>query len=345
MKALTLTGIRDVKIVDMADPEIKNPDDVLLKIKMVGICGSDVHYYTTGRIGCQVVEYPFVVGHECAAVVEAVGSAVKSLKTGDRVAVDPAMPCHSCDQCKVGRENTCRKLRFLGCPGQAEGCLSEYLVMPEKSCFKISDAISFERAVISEPLAIGIYACKLAGDLKNKKIGIMGAGPIGLSVALGANAYGTDKIYISEPVAERRVIAEKAGACKVYDPKSDNIIDEIKKDEPLLLDYVFEAAGEQESFDASVETLKPGGKLLLIGIPEFDRYSFKADHARRNELCIQHVRRQNACVEETLSLLEGKINPDFMVTHYFDFKDSKKGFDLVDRYEDGVVKAMIVMPS
>src|SRR5262245_31128152 len=131
---------------DVRDPEIRRPDDVLIKMGAVGVCGSDIHYYTTGRIGSQIVEFPFTVGHECAGTVMDVGSEVTHLHPGDRIAIEPAMTCGKCDQCLVGRENTCRNNRFLGCPGQAEGSLSELLVMPEENCFKIDDNLSLGEA-------------------------------------------------------------------------------------------------------------------------------------------------------------------------------------------------------
>ena len=123
MKAVVLTGIKQMELRDVADPDIRNDDDVLLKIEKVGVCGSDVHYYEAGRIGSQAVQYPYIIGHECAATVEAVAGAVDSFKVGDQVVVDPAVPCHNCDQCRAGRENTCRNLSFLGTPGEGEGCL------------------------------------------------------------------------------------------------------------------------------------------------------------------------------------------------------------------------------
>ena len=160
MQAYKLTGLRQLALMEVPTPEPCNPTDVLVKMARVGVCGSDVHYYETGQIGSQVVQYPFTVGHEGAGVVVAVGPAVTRVKAGDRIAVEPAMPCHACDQCRVGRPHTCRQLRFLGCPGQAEGCLSEYLVMPEGSCFPIPDSMTLDEAALSEPLAIGVYAVK-----------------------------------------------------------------------------------------------------------------------------------------------------------------------------------------
>jgi L-iditol 2-dehydrogenase len=129
MKSAKLTGIREIELLEVPDPKIINSTDVLIKMTTVGVCGSDMHYFTTGRIGDQVVAYPFTIGHEGAGIVENVGSDVTRVKPGDRIAIDPAMPCGQCDQCKAGRSHTCRKLRFLGCPGQAEGCLSEYIVI------------------------------------------------------------------------------------------------------------------------------------------------------------------------------------------------------------------------
>ncbi|MCX5638335.1 MAG: alcohol dehydrogenase catalytic domain-containing protein, partial [Planctomycetota bacterium] len=144
MKAVVLTGIRQMEMRDLPEPSIKKDDDVLLKIEKAGVCGSDVHYYETGRIGSQVVKYPFIVGHECAATVKAIGSKVSHVKVGAQVVVEPAVSCHNCEQCRRGRENTCYNLRFLGTPGQGNGCLCEYIVMPEENCFPINGVITLE---------------------------------------------------------------------------------------------------------------------------------------------------------------------------------------------------------
>ena len=124
MKTWMLTGIRKMQLEETPQPTIRDDHEVLIKMAVAGVCGSDVHYYAAGRIGSQVVQYPFAVGHECAGVVEQVGKGVTRVRPGDRIAVDPAMSCYACDQCRAGRHHTCRSLRFLGCPGQAAGCLS-----------------------------------------------------------------------------------------------------------------------------------------------------------------------------------------------------------------------------
>jgi L-iditol 2-dehydrogenase len=343
MKAMMLTGIRQMEMREIAVPVIKTPKDVIIRMKIVGVCGSDVHYYVQGKIGSQVVEYPFTVGHEGAGTVEKVGSAVTKVKPGDRIAVEPAMSCGECDQCKAGRPHTCRKLRFLGCPKQADGCLSEYIVMPEECCFKIKDSMSFEEAAISEPLAIGVYAVKQSIPMKGAKIAILGTGPIGMSVLLPAKAQGAEKVYMTDKIDSRLQIAKKMGADWTGNPTKDDILKKLVKEEPLLFDAVFECCGQQEALEQAVELVKPGGKIMLIGIPPSMKYwSLNVDLARRKEICIQNVRRQNHCVQAALDMIDNHLfDVRKMVTHHFDFKDTKKAFDLVADYKDGVVKAMI----
>ena len=342
MKAMLLTGIDKMEMREVADPVIENDSDVLIKMAAVGVCGSDVHYYVSGNIGSQIVKYPFTVGHECAGVVEKIGSAVTNVKPGDRVAVEPALSCWQCDQCKASRHHTCRELKFLGCPGQMEGCLSEYIVMPQECCFKIKDSMTFAQAAISEPLAIGVYAVKQSIPMKDAKVGILGAGPIGLSVLLPARAQGVEKIYITDKIDDRVKVAKNAGADWVGNPDKLNIIQEINAIEPGGLDVVFECCGQQDAIDQAIELLKPGGKLMLIGIPTVDRISFVIDKMRRKEICIQNVRRQVACVQDALDMIDNKdFDVDFMVTHNFPFEKTKEAFDLVAGYKDGVIKAMI----
>jgi L-iditol 2-dehydrogenase len=342
VKAIALTGIRQMKMTNVPEPTIKKDDDVLLKVEAVGVCGSDVHYYETGRIGSQIVEYPFVVGHECAATVEAVGSAVTRVKVGDGVVVEPAIACNNCDQCKRGRKNTCRNLKFLGCPGQTSGCLCEYIVMPEDCCFPIDDKITFAQGVLCEPLAIGVYAVKQACISENTDIAILGSGPIGLSCLVSAVAENANACYVTEKIEERVEAAKKNGATWVGNPNKEDIVKEILNVAPDGVDTVFECAGQQETIDQAVELLKPGGKLMLVGIPRLERISFMIDKIRRKEITIVNVRRQNDCTQKAIDLVAtGKVNADFMITHRFKLEQTQQAFDMVAEYHDGVIKALI----
>ena len=344
MKAQVLTGIKQMEMRKVAKPAISNSDDVLLKVEVVGVCGSDVHYYETGRIGSQVVEYPYMVGHECAATVEAVGNAVTKFKTGDEVVVEPAVSCMECSQCQAGRENTCEKLQFLGTPGQGDGCLCEYIVMPQRCCYPTGGKITLAQGVLCEPFAIGVYAVKQSLISRGAKAVILGAGPIGLSCLAAATACEVETVYMTDKIPQRVQIAKEAGAVWASNPLEENIVQGILSQEPAGVDVVYECAGEQETLDEAVELLTPGGVLMLIGIPRVDRVSFIIDRIRRKEITIINVRRQNGCTQAAIDLIaEKRVNLDFMITHEFDFTDSKEAFDMVAAYRNGVVKAMIKM--
>lgn len=342
MKAMMLTGIRQMEMKEIPEPEIVNSGDVKIRMSVVGVCGSDIHYYTQGQIGSQVVRYPFTVGHEGAGIVTGVGSDVTRVKPGDMVAIDPAMPCWECDQCKEGRHHTCRNLRFLGCPGQAEGCLMEYIIMPATSCFPLTGKLDPDHGAISEPLAIGVYAVKKSGGVKDRSIGILGYGPIGMSVMLAARAEGAGRIFVTDKINERLSIAEKEKADLTGNPLIENITEKILREEPSGPDIIFECCGQQEAFDQAVELLKPGGKLVVVGIPEFDNWSMNVEKTRRKELSLQFIRRQVNCTGQAIEMMnDGRINVGNMVTHRFPFNRTKEAFDLVTAYSDGVMKAMI----
>jgi L-iditol 2-dehydrogenase len=342
MKSMMLTGIRQMEMAEVPEPEIINPRDVKIRMLVVGVCGSDIHYYTHGRIGSQVVKYPFPVGHEGAGVVVGTGKSVRRVKPGDVIAIDPAMPCGGCDQCLSGRPNTCRKLLFLGCPDQAEGCLKEYIVMPEGSCFPLTGTLTADHGVISEPLAIGVYSVERSVNLNGKRIGILGFGPVGMSVMLAARAQGAERIYITDKIDERLTIARKEGAFSVYNPLKEDIVSNILEAEQFGLDVVFECCGQQETFDQGIDILKPGSTMMVVGIPEFDRWMMSVDKTRRREITVRFVRRQAECTAKALAMMgSGQIDVSNMITHRFPFSKTKKAFDLVAAYGDGVMKAVI----
>ncbi|MHC4396622.1 MAG: alcohol dehydrogenase catalytic domain-containing protein [Planctomycetota bacterium] len=342
MKAVVLTGLRQMEISDIAKPSIEKDTDVLLKMEKVGVCGSDVHYYETGRIGSQVVEYPFIVGHECSATVEAVGRGVTGVKVGDEMVVDPIAACHECAQCKMGRENTCYNLQFLGTPGQGDGCLREYIVMPQECCLPTNGAITLEQGALCEPLSIGVYSVKRTQMSDNAKVAILGSGPIGLSCMVAAKVRQAEAIYMTDKIPERMEVAKNAGADWVGNPEEGDIVKQILEREPLGVDVVYECAGEQDTLDEAIELLRPGGKLILIGAPRFERVSFVIDKLRRNEIDIINIRRQVGCAQPAIDLVAcDKAKVDFMVTHRFDFERTRDAFEMVAEYRDGVVKAIV----
>jgi len=346
MKAVVLTALRQMEIRDVPEPSIENDTDVLLKIEKVGLCGSDVHYYETGKIGRMVVEYPFIIGHECSATVKAVGASVTRVRVGEPVVVDPAAYCHECDQCRAGRENTCRNVRFLGAPGQGGGCLCEYLVMPQECCFPTNGAITLEQAALCEPLSIGVYSVKRGTLPADAHIAILGTGAIGLSVLAAAKAEKAGNIYVTDKIDTRLEAARTAGAAWTGNPDKDDIVGSIAGGdsalEPLGLDVVFECCGQQDAVDQAIDILKPGGILVLVGTPRKERVCFDVDKFRRKEIEVRYIRRQNQCVRRAMDLIaSGQADIDFMITHRFGLEETRKAFDLVAVYGDGVIKAMI----
>jgi L-iditol 2-dehydrogenase len=344
MKAALLTGIRQFEIRDIPTPKITRDSDVLVRVTTVGVCGSDIHYFTEGRIGDQVVEFPFLGGHEAAGVVEQTGKSVSRVSPGDRIAIDPNVYCGQCDQCRSGRENTCRELKFLGCPGQLDGCLCEYVVIDERCCYPVPDHMSAEEATLSEPLAIAVYAVDRTLGTTGLSTGILGLGPIGLSVFHILRARKAGRIFVTDKIPAR---LEKAAGLKPIwtgNPDTSNVVEEILSREPLGLDLVYECSGDPPALAQAVRLCKPGGLLVIVGIPETDEITFPIHDLRRTEITIFNIRRQADCTQKAIDLIaDNEVSISDMVTHRFPLDRTGEAYDLVASYGDGVMKAMIAI--
>ena len=342
MKAALLTGIKKIEVREIPEPELTKDTDVLVRVGAVGVCGSDIHYYSEGGIGDQIVRYPFIVGHECSGTVEKAGASVRRLKPGDRVAVDPAIVCGTCDQCLAGRPNTCRRLLYLGTPEQLSGALCERIVVPEENAFLLPAELTLEEGVLVEPLTIAVHGLKLAGEPVPDTVAVLGAGPIGLSVLLAARAAGVRAVYVTDKIDSRVEAARKAGASWAGNPDREDIAARMRSLSPEGLDAVFECCGDQSAFDQAIDILKPGGRLLIIGIPAVDRISFDIHVLRRKELSLHNVRRQRFSVREAIDLIRNKkVDVRFMATHTFALAEARQAFEIAAGYRDGVIRAII----
>ncbi len=342
MKAALLTSPGKFESRQLPDPKIENETDVLIRIKAVGVCGSDMHYYTTGRIGSQVVQYPFVVGHESSGIVEKIGRGVTRVKPGERIAIEPAVSCGKCDQCIAGRENTCRELRFLGAPGQMDGAMREYIVMPQENCFPMGKDMTFEQGALSEPLAIAVYAVERSELPDGANVAILGTGPIGMSVFHALRTGNPGNVYVTDKIEARLEFAKQLKPAWSGNPDRVDVVKEVERAEPLMMDVVFECSGDPAAIVQAVKLMKPGGKLMMVGIPEVDDVAFPIHELRRKEITIINVRRQNHCTQKAVDLLERhSINMDSLVTHHFPLEEAGRAFDLVASHREGVMKAMI----
>ena len=343
MKAAVLIARNKISLRNVPDPVVAAPRDVLIRVRLVGVCGSDLNYFSNDSVGGEPVGRPVILGHECAGVVEAVGRDVTRVRPGDAVAVEPAVSCGACDQCLAGRRHTCRRISFLGHKSEREGALSELLVMPEENCFPLAAGMTLSRAVLAEPLSIALHAVNLAGPLEGKQAAVLGCGPIGLSVGIAARKRGLSRLYMTDVVEHRaRAAADWAGADWAGNTAETDVVAEMLRRSPSGLDVVFECCGRQSALDQAVELLKPGGTLAVVGIPVEERVSFPTNRARRKELRVQNVRRQNRCFEEALAMLSsGEVDLDFMATHTFPLEKAQAAFETALERRDGVVKAMI----
>jgi len=342
MKVAHFTGLRELEIVEVPKPKLDRSDSVLLRIDRVGVCGSDVHYYVRGAIGDQTIEYPATLGHECAGTVMEVGAAVGALKPGDRVAVDPAMVCGQCDQCRVGRLNTCRKLQFMGCPDEAPGAVAEYRVVPAGNCLPLPDGVTLDQAVLVEPLSVALYAVGLGEVPPAARIAVFGAGPIGLGVLLCAKARTPCHVFVTDLLDQRLEVARRCGADWTGNAETEDVTAAISEQEPLGLDLVFECSGDPACIDRAQQLLAPGGKLMMVGIPPTKQIDFNVHWMRRKELTFKNVRRQKGCVAPAIRLIdEGRIDANRLLTHRFPLDQIREAFELVAGYRDGVIKAVV----
>jgi len=342
MKAAVLTGVRTLEVRDVPAPRIVRDDDVLVHVKAVGVCGSDLHYFLSDSVGGDRVSYPFIPGHECAGVVERTGRGVARVKPGDPVVIEPAVSCGTCDQCHAGRPHTCRKIQFLGHYGELTGGMAELTLAPERNCLPLAGGMSFVQGALAEPLSIGLYAAALAGPVSGKTAAVLGAGPIGLSTAMALKADGSGPLFMTDKVDARVRAAAAAGADWAGNSDETDVRAEILAREPLGLDLVFECCGDPPALDLAVALLKPGGTLVVVGIPLEARVSFDSTRVRRKEIRIQNVRRQNACLERAVRLIhEGRVNVDFLATHQFPLERAREAYETAVERRDGVLKAIV----
>jgi len=339
MKAIFLTEDRKILLEDVPRPVISGENQVLVRVRAVGICGSDVHYFVEGRIGTQVVTDRIILGHECSGEVVEVGSGVKNLRAGDRVAIEPGISCGKCQFCQQGKPNLCPYVLFLGTP-PVDGALREFLVMPEHNLIKIPKDLGYEEAAICEPLAIGLYAVRISCFRPGDSVAILGAGPIGLSVIFSLAGVAS-RVVVSDLFQNRLDMAKVLGATEtvlVEEGLTGNPFQGYRQD----FDVVFEAAGKKETCKQAIEIAKIGGNVVLIGIPRQDIIFLDPHLMRRKELILTNVRRSAHTTEKALHLMTRKPGLfSRIITHTFTLEETEKALTLVSGYRDGVIKAMV----
>ena len=324
MKTLRLHGPGDLRIHEEPEP-IPAAGEKLLRVTVVGICGSDLQWFTEAGIGDAHLNMPLVLGHEFTATTN----------EGERVAVDPAIPCGVCEYCKRGDLNLCESIKFAG-HGEQDGALREKMTWPRGCLHPLSERISDAEGALLEPLGIAMHAVDLAHLRVGMSVGVFGCGPIGLLILQLARLAGVSKVLATDLLLHRVEAAHNFGADEVRVVTNSFGVQEAALLDQRGLDVVFEAAGENAAVEMAVAAARPGGKVMLVGIPPDDRTTFTASLARRKGLTFKLVRRMKLTYPRSIQLVEsGKVNLHDLVTHTFPFEQSVAAFAVAAR-RDGL---------
>ena len=325
VKAARLYGLGDVRIVDEDQPS-QGVGESLVRVTAVGLCGSDLQWFTEGGIGVSQLQHPLVLGHEFAGVVEG------GPDDGRRVAVDPARPCGACESCLDGNRNLCPSVHFAG-HGTDDGGLREYVAWPTALLHRVPDTLSDADAAMLEPLGVALHAHDLGKTRAGGVVAVIGCGPIGLCLVQLARAAGARQVVAVEPLGHRRMAATAMGVDIVINPGVGDV------DAALAeatggrgVDVAFEAAGNDSAVGLAVAVTRPGARVVLVGIPEEDTITFPASVARRKGLTIKLSRRMKAMYPRTIRMAaEGLVDVSSIVSDTFPLTRADEAFRAASR--------------
>ena len=315
MKVIRLHSPSDVRLHEEPLPA-PGPGETLLRVTAVGLCGSDLHWFGQAGIGDARLERPLVLGHEFAAVTQA----------GQRVAVDPAIPCEQCELCRAGHPNLCPEVRFAG-HGQVDGALRQWMAWPSRLLYPLPEGLSDSDGAMLEPLGVALHAVDLGKLRPGMNVGVFGCGPIGLLVLQLARLSGATALFATEPLAHRLAAAQQLGALP-WEPHQ-------------TVDVAFECAGANAAVEDALQAVRPGGRVILVGIPDDDRTSFSASVARRKGLTIKLARRMKHTYPRAIRMAAaGQVDLRTLVTHTFPLEETAQAFAVAARREG--LKVMVL---
>ncbi|MCV7194762.1 NAD(P)-dependent alcohol dehydrogenase [Mycolicibacterium brumae] len=306
MTASVLQKVGEITLEERPVPRCA-PDEVLIQVASVGVCGSDTHYYTHGAIGPYVVEQPLILGHEAGGRIVAVGADVDPARIGQRVSIEPQRPCRVCDFCRSGAYNLCPKMAFYATP-PIDGAFCEYVLIQDDFAYEVPDAVSDDAAALMEPLSVGIAAAQKGGIKIGDTVLIAGGGPIGVIAAQVARAFGAADVVVADISAERRELAAKFGA-RVVDPAAEST-------EDLGAHVFIDASGATPAILNGVRSLRSGGTVVLVG--SADVVPFEVPEIAMRELNVTGIFRYTNTWPIARELVaSGQVDLDSLVTHVY----------------------------
>ncbi len=342
MKAAVLHKPQDMRFEEVDIPQI-GPNEVLVKMRTVGVCGSDVHFFLHGRISDFVVKAPLILGHECSGEVAEVGDNVQRVKIGQRVVVEPGFTCGKCEYCRGGRYNLCREVRFYGAP-PVDGAFAEYAPASEQNVFPIPDSMSYEEGAMIEPFAVGMWAAERGKVSVNDSVAILGAGPIGQMALQAVRAHGTLEAYVTDVVDYRLDYAKRGGARAVVNPAHEDMVQRILElTDGEGVDVAIEASGATSSIRQALDIVKPGGRIVLVGYPVAD-VPMPLAKVLSKELDISGIHRYaNVYPTAIQCVASGKVDVKPYITHKFPFDKILDGFEAHIKKTGNPMKVQIIM--
>ncbi len=326
-KVLRLHGVGDLRLHDEPPPE-PGPGELTVRVTAAGICGSDLHWLSQAGIGNERLRRPLVLGHEFAGVIDG------GERRGQRVAVDPAISCGACELCRAGHPNLCTALRFAG-QGTEDGALRETLAWPARCLHPLPDSLSDADGAMLEPLGVALHAVDLGHVGPGMTAAVLGCGPVGLLILQVARTMGAARLLATDARPHRLEAARSLAAAETFQADGGREAGEIAAATGGRgVDVAFETAGENEAVEAAVASLRPGGRLVLVGIPADDRTAFSASTARRKGLTIKLSRRMKHTYPRAIHLVEsGAVDVRSLVTHRFPLAEFDRAFDVARRRE------------
>ena len=343
MLAGVLHGAKDMRVRPVASPELC-PGMVLLRVRRVGICGSDMHYFEHGYCGAFVPSRPFILGHEFTADVAAVAEDVKTPAVGARVTVNPARACGVCNYCKAGRGNLCRQTIMLGSGSTTpptDGAFAEFVTVRADQCHLLPPELEDGLGAMMEPFAVALHAVKRAGSVSGKKVLVTGGGPIGLLVLLTARAFGAAPVALSDVVAGRRESALKLGADAALDPAAKNLSDQVRELTGDGFDLIFEASGAPPALRQAFSLVRPGGTIVQIGTLGTDDVPLPANQIMAREIQFIGSFRYGNVFDEAIRLVSsGRVNLDSLISQVFPLEEVPQAMSRAFA-KDEVIKVQI----
>jgi L-iditol 2-dehydrogenase len=323
-----LYGPGDVRIEDRPVPQ-PGPGEVQVEVAVIGVCGSDVHYYDHGRIGTRVVEHPMVLGHESAGRISAVGADVDPGRVGQRVALEPGVPCGRCVQCRRGRYNLCPDVAFFATP-PVDGSIARYVTITADFAHPVPDELDDVQAAMAEPVSVGIWACRRAGVTAGDRVLVTGAGPVGLFAGQVARAFGAAGVTVTDLSEHRLAVAAKLGLTAV---RAGDPID-------ARFDVLIECSGSSRALQSALPLVDASGRVVLVGMGE-DSVAFDVPLIQTRELWITGTFRYANTYPTALAMItSGAVQVGPVVTHAFPLERTEEAL-LSGRTDPTSLKAII----